>query len=706
MSQFFSTRSQHLWSRAVALSFTAVTCVAASGAASAAPTAAATTPAVSTTAVAARTALPSTTVRSSAAISSTGNAGAMWTTYKGNAQRTGAINMPVRLPLNLQWRYTSDADPGAIIGSPLVVGTGAQRRVLFNAGKYLYCLDSESGETLWKWTADSALRAPLSLLPGAGDAVLTLSSKGSAQAIRISDGTPVWKYQADSSLRVAPLMIHTTRGDRIILAPSSGALVALTPQGALDSAWRVVLGAGGASPSAAPVADAKGDRIFVPTSDGAVYGIDTRAARVAFTTILDAAPTSSPVVIGNMMVAVGTNTMVAVRTDNGSTLWRATAGAENFTTVSGQPGPTIASSVIYAGTNRGTLLAFNARDGKPLWKASLGRASLSGSPLVLRGAVLVGSRDGVLYGVNSANGQLLWRYRLESERQVLVPVRATTSANGVSSQPTAPINNGGRFGGGFNGGFNGGGFNGGGIPSGGIPSGVGGVATATPMAYETRVYGTSSAPAAVDGQIYIPADNAALYAFSTTGFDASPPLVSDITIVIPDTTNAPYPVQITPDFPGIANKGPVSFTLQLADAGSGIDASRIKVTFDGQVLPAADVKFDAASGILSLALFKPKSGAMTLSDGTHTVAVQVTDYNGNASQTSTSFLVNSTFVSPTKQVAGSNTINPSSQQPQPGNGWRGGRNGAGGRNGGGRGNWDPSQGPPPWARRRNGGDGN
>ena len=632
-------------------------------------------------------AISETTTHSSAAISgalsSTRNASvmtapAMWATYKGDAQRTGAVNMSARWPLNLQWRYSSDAEPGAIVGSPLVVGATGARRVLFNAGKFLYCLNAETGENIWTWTADSALRAPLSLLSN-GDAVLALSSKGRAQAIRVSDGATLWKYQSDSALKVAPLLLRTTRGERIVLAPSSGVLVALTTAGAIDATWRVALGASGAAPVAAPVANANGDRIFVAADDGAVYAIDVRTARVAFSTTLDAASTAPPVVVGNMAVAIGNSLIVAVRTDNGSTLWRAAAGdGESFSSLSAQPATISAPAVIYAGTNRGALLAFGARDGKQLWKSSLGRASLSGAPLVLSNALLVGSRNGVIYGVDKTKGQLLWRYRLESERRVLVPVRQLMTTNGgTGSAPSSP------FGSPYVAG--GGGF--------GRPGAGSAAATPTPvpMTYETHTFGTSAAPAAVDGVVYLPADNAALYAFSVTGFDASPPLISEPTIVIPDTLRQPYDVAVTSDFPGIANKGPVSLTLQLSDAGSGIDASRLRATYDGQALPATDVKYDASSGVLSLAIFKPRGDVTTLNDGTHTVNVEVADYNGNSAQNTTSFKVDSTFVSPTpKVIAGASTQTTQPQQPTFG-GWRGG-----GRGGG----WDPSQGPPPWRRGR------
>lgn len=616
--------------------------------------------------------------------------GAIWATYKGDAQRTGSGNIPVRLPLSLLWRYTSDADPGAIFGSPLVVGAGDARRVLFNAGKNLYCLDAESGENLWTFKGDSILRAPITLLPGSNDTVLTLSSKGTASALRVSDGVAAWTYQADSALRVAPLVVRTVRGDRIILAPNSGTLVALTPQGAVDPAWRVGLGAGGAAPTSAPVASADGKRIFVPANDGNLYGIDVRGARVSFAVNLGNNATVTPVSVGNLVFAAAGNTLVATRVDNGAAAWRSAAAEGDFASLSAQP---LAqdNGVIYAGTTRGALMALNARDGKLLWQTAIGRASLSGSPLVLRGVVLVGGRDGVFYGVDSAKGQLLWRYRLESERRVLVPVREPLSGTGSSGGGIGSSSGGQRSG------FGGGGSRGGGGSSQrGGGSGTGNrsaraAATPTPMMYETRTYGVSSAPAAVDGRIYVPVDNAALYAFSSSAFDAAPPTVTDTKIVFPTDIGSPFVMDLTPDFPGIPAKGPVSLTLDVSDAGSGIDASRIRTSFDGQPVPAQDIKFDQSTGLLTLNLFKSRGDA-TLSDGTHKVQVEVRDYNGNATPFSTSFIVNSTFVPPVRQDPNAGSGASAPQQPQRPQ-WGGPGGGFGGPGGGGPGGGG-------WRRRR------
>ena len=592
-------------------------------------------------------------------------ANAMWATYKGDAQRTGAVDMPIRLPLSLMWRYSSDAEPGAILGSPIAVGSGNARRVLFNAGKMLYCLDAQTGAEIWKWTADANLRAPLTLLVGTNNAVLALSLKGTAQALRVNDGAPVWKYKADSALKVAPVAIRTSRGERIVLAPASGVLVALTMTGVLDTSWRVALGPNGAAPAVALSVNTTGDRLFVAADDGNLYGVDIQSARVAYGVNLGIGATTAPIAMGDMVVGAGGGVLMAARTDNGTVLWRSAVDNENLTSLSAQPPTRTNAGAIYGGTNRGSLAAFNSSDGKMLWKTRLGRTSISGSPLILPTTILVGGRDGVLYGVNRRNGALLWRYRMESERRVLVAKRIST-VTGTSGNPTAPVN---PYATPFIAG----------AKPGGTPT-----ATPTPMVYETRNYGTSAAPAALGGKIYVPADNAALFAFSTASFDAAEPLVNEATIVIPDTTNAPYPLNITPTFPGIANKGPVSMTLQLSDAGSGVDASRITVNYDGQPLSSTDAKFDAATGILSLSLFKPTSAAPTLSDGTHTVNVEVADYTGNIARASTSFKVDATYVSPPPRTTGATTAPVA--QPSWG-GWRGG-------------GWDPTQGPPPWARDR------
>lgn len=600
------------------------------------------------------------------ALMSTTRNPAIWATYKGDAQRTGEANTAAKFPMSLLWRYTSDVDPSAIAGSPIVVGAADSRRVLFNAGNTLICLDAESGEEVWKFKGDGLLRAPLSLLPnGANDTVLTLSTKGTAYAVRINDGSVLWNYKADGPLRVAPLAVRTTRGDRVLIPSASGALVALTLQGTVDTAWKVAISG---APAANPVVSRSGERIFIVSDDGNLYGIDVRGARVAFSVPLGDRVTVTPVAVGNSVVAASANALIAFRADNGTVLWRASAGDETFTTLAAQTSTLPNSNdVIYSGTNRGSMMAFSARDGKMLWKSTVGRANLSGSPLVLPGVILVGGRDGVFYGIDSKTGAKRWSYRLESERRVLVQVR---DINNNGSGNSGGISRNSRSGGSGTGGISG-----------------GARATPTPKIYQTQSFGTSGAPAAVDGHVYVTADNSALYAFAAEGgYDAAAPITGETALVIPDVDDKPFPVPITAGFRGIPAYGPISMTVKLSDVGSGIDASTIRAAFDGTPLDDKDARFDFATGTLTLSLFKMRGATNLLSDGPHTVTVEVADNSGNRMPTATTtFTVDQTFQSPTANNNNNNNGNRTY------NGGRGGRGngGPGGFGGGNPGGFNP-----------------
>ena len=598
-----------------------------------------------------------------------------WTTYKGNAQRTGASDVRITLPLGLEWRYSSEADPGPIVGSPLVVNTTKNGRLaIFNAARIAFALDASSGELVWASDTSSTLRAPLTLLPSAsGGVVLMSASNGVVQAVRAQDGVKLWSFKADAPISVAPILVQTAKGARIVLAPNNGVLVALTTLGVLDPTWRVALGQG-TPPAASPSLSKDGKRLLVSGRDGYLYSVDLRTARVAQATNLGTASPMSAIDTGGLIVTGAGNTALGIRTDNNSISWRTPVANEDILSVS-QSGET-----AYFATNRGTVLALRTRNGQQVWKTNVGRTSLSGSPLVLPNVVLVGGRDSILYALDRATGKVTWRYRIDTERSVPVPVKALTVATGMGSSPTVvgnPFGNGQQF-----------------SPT--SPGGTTGTGTATGITlatptptplvnYELRTYGISSAPAIVDGQLFVVADNAALYSFATSFFDGAPPNVARIDIIVPTKEGGEYSTELSSDFAGIPLKGPISVEVQLKDEGSGIDPARVRANFDGQPVAAEDLKFNASTGVLRVAVQKSVRGeANELSDGDHTLIVEAVDYSGNTMRSSKTFNASAKFQSPSvPRLAAAATPTPMPVAAPPS--WRE--------------RWDPRNGPPPWAGR-------
>jgi len=550
-----------------------------------------------------------------------------WTTYRGNAQRTGTSNIPITLPLGLQWRYSSEAEAGPILGSPLILNTKNGRTVIYNAGRSIFALSAESGEMLWTGSSTSTLRAPLALIPNAsGGTVLKTSSNGVVEGLRAVDGVKLWSYKASAGVSVAPTLATTPKGTRIIVTSNDGNLVALTTAGVLDPTWKARLGTTGTAPIATPSLDKTGKRLMVSGRDGYLYIINLATARILQAVNLGAESPMSAIDTGNLIVTGTGNTAVGIRTDNNSIVWRTPLSEEKILSVS------LDGNTAYFATNRGSVVALNIKDGKQVWKSSMGRTSLSGTPLILPNMILVGGRDSILYAIDKGTGKVTWRYRVDTERSVIVPPKALPTTGGAATRPIPTVNRGP-------------------VPT--SPTNPANVfAAATPVAtpipvYELRTYGISSAPAIVDGQLILAADNGALYSFATSFFDGAPPSVASTQIVVPTQEGGSYSATLDSNLPGVPVKGPIALEVQLKDEGSGIDPARIRASFNGRPLAASDLKFNPSTGVLRAEVQKHQRGeANELAEGSHTLTIEAVDYSGNTMRSERTFKTSKSLQSP------------------------------------------------------------
>jgi outer membrane protein assembly factor BamB len=574
-----------------------------------------------------------------------------WTTYKGNAQRNSSSAAKVTLPLNLTWRYTADNPPFAGSGSPLVVGPPALRRVIFSAGNAIIGIDANNGTQLWKVDTGGFVRAPLTLLEGGdgGDVVLAVTTSGRLRALRAADGTELWLTETRSPVSgVGPIVVTIGGKTRILVAVGAGRIIAFSREGVIDPDFEVKLGRTGASPASTPALSADSRTLFIAGLDKNLYAIDTENGSIVWTAALRGNAFYSPAIQGELIVIGAGNDLLGFYTSDGQVKWRVPLGATSLVSPaissSGGPGN---KGLVYTGTMRGQFSAFSPEDGAEVWKQDL-EASVSSAPLVLSNMVLVGTRNGVLYALNPDTGAVLWRYRMHTERAAPAPVTNNTRPG--------------------NGRFPGQGNQGG-------PGGRGGTQQAA--ATEIRTYGISAAPAAVDGQIYLTADNTALYSLDVTPFDAEPPLASEPSVSVRDSEGKLVPQLLGGNRPVIVpGRAPVYFAVILSDPGSGVDADSIKVTLNGNALEAAQVYFQASSGTLTCVLADTDPNkTVTLADGVYNIAVVARDYRSNILTYKASFTVDK-------------AVPPPSQRPQGGRGGRGGRGGnAGGPGapGGGRG---------------------
>lgn len=535
-----------------------------------------------------------------------------WVSYRGDEQRTGFRDDTLGALPNLVWQYTSTDDAQPLFASPLVAGVDGSRRLFFAAGDKVYCIDAETGSTIWITPSlASTIASPLLLASGEkGDVLYCITSGGSILSIDPVRGKTLQTLSLGATVQnVAPVPVQTANGNRLIVGTVSGKLIAVDPQKmAIDTSWHISLGRFGAAVTATPALTKDGKYLYVPAQDENVYVVDVAKGSVYYPIHMRYGIVGSPAIAGDSVIVANGPLITCLRADNGQTRW-----AVNLSILM-QTSPAVAfnadgSGEVYAGTNTGSFYALNLQDGKRLWQNDLGDA-ITGSPTALHDMVLVGTQRGLLFGLDPQDkGHIKWRFRLNTERKISTNTRygnvSTTDRGGYNAEDDAddgntytPANNNSnrsrnrnRFG------------------------------------DEVTVYPISTAPAVVDGKIYVGGDNLAIYAFDIQPFDANPPLLQDLKPYVNNSQNELQDVSNSRSIPG---RPPVVLKGQIVDDGSGVDPESIKVLLNGQPLPAASHTYNPITGDLEVRLTGSEGQAdSSLKDGRITVEVQATDYLGN-----------------------------------------------------------------------------
>jgi len=545
-----------------------------------------------------------------------GSANANWISFRGNAQRTGARNDTLGALPNMVWQYTSTDDAQPLFASPLVAGAAGEQRLYFAAGDKIYCLEAETGATLWITPSlSSTIASPLLLQSGAnGDVLYCITSAGNLISIDPVRGKTLKTLSLGATVQsVAPVPVQTSSGNRLIIGTVAGKLIAVDPlKMEIDPSWNISLGRFGAAVTSTPALTADGKYLYVPAQDENVYVVDVAQGKVYYPIHMRYAIVGSPVIAGKNVIVANGPLISCLNADNGQTRW-----AANLNTLM-QTDPAVSlnadgSGVVYAGTSLGTFYALNLQDGTRLWQDDLGDA-ISGSPTALNDMVLVGTQRGMLFGVDPLDkGHVKWSFRLNTQRKISTNTRfgniSTTDPNGYSADDA------------------GGGGTTTNNTNNNTSSYLNRLRNMNRFGDEVTVYPISTAPTVVGGKIYVGGDNLAIYAFSTQPFDASAPILQDLKPYVNNTNNELQDVSDSRSIPG---KPPVVLKGQLVDDGSGVDPDSIKVLLNGQPLPAASHTYDPLTGNLEIRLTGTEGQADTpLKDGRITVEVQATDYLGN-----------------------------------------------------------------------------
>ena len=566
-----------------------------------------------------------------------------WLTYKSDLQRTGATKARLGSALNLLWRHSTDIEGKAYDTSPLVVGPPGQRRVYMALDHTIFGIDGQTGAQIWRSEPlTRPIVSPIILLPGeTGDLILSVTSSGQLNALRASDGTRAWKIGAAAPVQnMAPVIIKTAAGERIMVALATGRLIAFTLDGELDTAWDVRLGSFSSSPTATPSVSSDGRLLYIPTQDKKLFVIDILNAKVAYSVALRNGAYASPLVFEDRVLLVTDTSLTSMKQRTGQTGWI-------FDVKSALGAPAAArgakGAAIYVGARNGKFYAVNSTTGAKLWETDLAE-SVTGAPTVAADMVLVGTRNGVLFGLSREDGRVLWRYRLRTER-VVAPEQDDNVTGGNTSDPlirTRPAGNGNAD---RNADEN---TDRNALPE-APPSSNGPIWETATM----QTFGMTSQPVIVEGMAYVLGDNAALYAFSAQPFDAEPPMISSARLSIPNSASRPSLQRLDLEKPLLVpGQAPIQLAVEIIDEGSGLNPDSIVVRFQNADLPKSALgTFSDATGKLLVTLAEQKGRTLVnLADGLYPVTITAKDYRGNEMSYTVNFAVDNSISPPPAPV--------------------------------------------------------
>lgn len=167
-----------------------------------------------------------------------------------------------------------------------------------------------------------------------------------------------------------------------------------------------------------------GGTVYAATGRGEMLGLAAATGAVLWRTNLDAPARSAPT-IANGLAYVTTldGRAMALRADTGARAWAYEAGGTQ-TSVLGGPAPAYADGTVVCGFGSGELVALRADSGSLSWSDSLGAvrgrnslldlSAIRGMPLIESSVVYAVSLGGVMLALDLRSGRRLWEHDLAS----------------------------------------------------------------------------------------------------------------------------------------------------------------------------------------------------------------------------------------------------------------------------------------------------
>ncbi len=158
------------------------------------------------------------------------------------------------------------------------------------------------------------------------------------------------------------------------------------------------------------------DRLFFGGNDGNFYSVSLRDGKVLWTYAAKAENLSEPVIDsinGVVFFLSGNNVVFALEAESGRQVWTYSRQDTNNFSIRGGTKPALKNDILYVGFSEGSLIAFNAKSGSPIWEVQLNKnkrfRDIDATPILDGDFLYISGYDDKLYCIQSSRGEIVWK---------------------------------------------------------------------------------------------------------------------------------------------------------------------------------------------------------------------------------------------------------------------------------------------------------
>jgi outer membrane protein assembly factor BamB len=358
-----------------------------------------------------------------------------WTTYRANAERTGALLGEDAGPRDPQllWTFTPPLKRGEahLDSSPIVVDglvfAGGYSQVLAYRQGFVWCVNARSGrksgnrtlaagELIWQ-TSDESLRPIFSSPTLVGEQLLFgegyhFDAQCRLLALDARNGGEQWSFKTTSHVESTP----TLSNGRVYFGAGDDGVYCLEPSaGQPRMVWHVK----GIHTDAGPlVVDGKvflGGVVGEVVQDLQVLAVDSNTGNESWRVPTDLpVPAALSYHAGGVLLGLGNGKMNQEHAKPQGAVWRLSAESgdrewEFPLAASVLTSPIVSGDRVYFVARNGACYALDAKTGSRIWQADLYEAVVA-APIVSGGRMFVVTCSGAVHALNLSDGASLWVY--------------------------------------------------------------------------------------------------------------------------------------------------------------------------------------------------------------------------------------------------------------------------------------------------------